>query len=150
MNEKRLLEIAIELMAIYHHRHDHEITRAHRKADAEARILALTPPEGWPGKNAEQRDHERARALATDETLMARRKLLTEDEENIASTETQIRILETERRALEWGIRAEMVRALSGNRNDASQPVEENGLDDAADMAMVTEVQEEFQEDLPF
>jgi len=150
MNEKRLLEIAIELMAIYHHRHDYDIRLVHRRADAEARVLALTPPDGWPGKNAEQRDLEKSRALAADETLKAMQVLIAEDEESIASTNTQITMLELERRAIEWGIRAEMVRALSGNRNDAAQPVEENGFDDAADQILTDNIQAEIQEEIPF
>ena len=138
---QRLLEIAQALAVLRRGLKDHQIELAHWEADIAGRQLYLTPPDGWPGKNAEQRDAARDQAFAADGQLKEQRARRDDLRRAVADLEIQITALEDERRAWEWAIRDRLVEALSGRRN-GREAVEQTAFDDGADQAVVEETDE--------
>lgn len=97
--------------------------------DAAAETLAVTPADGWPGKNAEQRDTARAQALATNAVIHAAQVQADACQAKLMTLTGQIEAAEAERRAQEWSIRASIVAALM-QRN-----IQPNGRGDRAEAA---------------
>lgn len=126
MNTTRLIEISDALGTAFRTRADLNIRRSHAAQDLTARQLALTPPEGWPGKNAEQREVERMRVLSQDEAIEKINDVIAQADTELMQMDALIQSLEAERRALEWTIRAQMVEAIAG-RGDGD---DETGFDD--------------------
>lgn len=92
---------------------DYKIRVGHQTGDMDAAVLALTPAEGWPGKNAEQRADARALAISQSETVRNIQRLLDESAEFLTRVDAEINAREAElteqKRAmerLEWDIRA--------------------------------------------
>lgn len=126
----RLIEIANELKKLYNDRagaglYDYTVTK-----DLEARKLMITPAEGWPGKNAEQRDQARDFAYHADDVLKRIQVDLDANRVKTANLGAAIDGLEAERRALEWEIRGRLADALAGKRENHA-PVEEAAFDES-------------------
>lgn len=153
MNQ-RLYEIATKLGELYRDRTEAGIRISHLESDVANLRLALVPAEGWAGKNEEARRIERERAELASEGLQASLEDLNGWQDESARIQADIEILETERRALEWSIRAQLAEALSGKRNGG------NGLDsafeDAGDGAAIKQFEDDYIpsmpdfEDIPF
>lgn len=131
----RMTTIAEELGTRYRTRAT--LSQRKRELDQEAEIkrLYITPPDGWPGKNAEQRDAAKLTAELQDETLIKINDALEILEDEASANSASIDALEAERRALEWEIRERLVDALSWNhvQTEVDTKVEVTAFDDAAD-----------------
>ena len=132
MNTTRFVEIAKELGNQLRARTDLNILISHAETDIDARKMAITPEGGWQGKNAEERKLASERAYSDDLALLTMGEDLEQRKVRIAEVETEISCLETERRALEWTIRARLVDALAG-KQETKADVAENAFDDAAE-----------------
>lgn len=141
--DQRLIEIAIDLGKLYQERIGAEIHKGRIESDLEARIVFMTPAEGWPGKNAEQREIEKARAIEADGPCQEMRGVLRELENDLADIRAEIDALEAERRGLEWMIRGRLADALSGRREN-HMPVEEAAFDDGPLAAIDDQMVEEL------
>ena len=109
----RLLEIASELSALNSEKVNLTISANNQQDDYEARKIALAPADGWPGKNAEERKLAEIRSASTDETLGKIHAKIYDLNGKLAQVEASIYALETERRAIEWGITARLADALT-------------------------------------
>ena len=162
----RMLEIAASLSAT-------QKTLAGVKYDLwqinvsiEYREAALTPAEGWPGKNEESRKQAKTNALANDSPLAKMHGELARQTKAEFDLTALVGELENERRALEWSIRAGLVAALSGKGerstfgersafgNSSHADPAEAAFDDAALEAVVdkmlieSDIMAEFMDDL--
>ena len=138
MDTMRLLEIGIDLGKLYQERAQANLDAWRSGKDIEARQLELTPDDGWPGKNAEQRDAAAKKAFASDEALQA---LLVGQEDTQTEAlllEGDIQALEAERRALEWTIRSRQVELLDLNAIQSNHNGDRaaTAFDDVADQVM--------------
>jgi hypothetical protein len=156
METTRIVEIAVELAKKYQERAQVAVKEWQIHQDAEARKLFLIPPEGWPGKNQEQRDAARDKAFAEDEAISSIMDAQSAIRQETILLDGEIQALEAERRSLEWAIRARLVAALeqkniqanhNGYRGDIS-------FEDTADHQVMTEMDDLIQPDdtyeLPF
>jgi hypothetical protein len=144
MDAQRLLHIATELSGHYLARRSAQIDLGNQVKDYTARLLAITPAEGWPGKNDDARKLAARQAEASDETLRAIGKRQREIENDLSNIEVAIEQLGAERRAIEWVIRDRMAAALGSGRGD---PVDSGIADDTdglADLGADRELSEQF------
>jgi chromosome segregation ATPase len=72
------------------------------------RQFDLTPAEGWPGKNAEERKAAQERAFKDDEMLSGLETMLETYRYQSRKMAMQITVLEDERRGLEWEARFQL------------------------------------------
>jgi hypothetical protein len=153
----RLREIAAELAEVGKHKTDLSLRLSHQRDDLAARQLALIPPEGWPGKNAEERKINEQRAHAADETCCAIQTAVKRVEAELAGAEHLLQTLVDERRALEWQIRARLVDAVIGHvittngngRGNDARVLEDTAFDDFADDLADARLIEKFSEPYP-
>jgi len=110
----RLFEIASALGQLYQTRAQTNLLKWQAEQDIHARQLELTPADGWPGKNAEQRDVARDQTFAEDAQLQEAVKKANDAHRALIELEARIQALEAERRAAEWSIRLRQVEALEG------------------------------------
>lgn len=132
----RLLQISDALAATLKAQTEFEIRLKNQKLDLSARQLALTPVEGWEGKNAEMRELAQKRTYANDEICRRIEAEINGYEEELARLENCIADLTNERRALEWTIRAHLVEALTSRVItvlESRENVEDTAFDDYAD-----------------
>lgn len=119
------------------------IRLSNQKQDLEARKVALAPPDGWEGKNAELRELAQKRAYATDPVCRQIETEIRRLEDALGLAETALETATNQRRAEEWIIRARLLEALMGNvvtvQGDPTR-VEDTAfddfLDDVADRAL--------------
>ena len=144
----RMLTIAEALGAYYRERAGLSLREHQLDQDAEARRVYMTPVEGWPGKNAEQRDTARLAAELQDETLQKIAAELAEIKADASRDDAIVASLEAERRALEWQIRARLVDALSANRiqTDGDAKVEYAAFDAVIDAKTIHHVETQIYE----
>lgn len=140
----RLLEIASELAKLNGEESALKLAANNQQDDYEARKIALAPPDGWPGKNAEERKLAEIRAAYTDETLGKIHAKIYELNGKLAQVDAAIYALEAERRAIEWGITARLADALTDyvNRPNPGKA--------AAVQAAPAVVAQIIDEDIPF
>jgi hypothetical protein len=124
MNQPRsLTEIASELAALRLTNAQTHLLKWQAEQDMAARLLDLTPADGWPGKNAKQRDSARAKALADDELHLAAKQQADAAYKAGVELDARIEALNDERRAAEWQLRARQVAALEARiPGDARTP----------------------------
>lgn len=146
MNTTRLLEIAAQLAATYARKAEKAISLANANRDLELALLTITPAEGWPGKNAEERKLASERAAADNQTVIILRGIIREQENELTAIQAGIDGLEAERRALEWEIRAQLAWAVRGQQNEPGVPVDYSAFDDVSQDALDNQVVE----DIPF
>lgn len=129
MSAIRLVEIGLTLGDLY------KASAVHRYQDwqcnqrLEKRKAEITPAEGWPGKNDKERKSGEEKAYLVDEIIQKSLSDLAELRADLAQTDAEIQALEAERRSLEWGIRSQMIGALTQAHIDA------NGRGDPAERA---------------
>lgn len=109
---RSLHEIAAELAEKRQIKAQTEMLKWQAGKDMEARLIELTPPEGWPGKNDGQRAAAKAKALAADDAYMTASDQADMATGALIELDAQITALEDERRAAEWEIRLRQVQAL--------------------------------------
>ena len=134
-------ELAAQLGRLYRERRARQAALAHCEEDLSGREAAVTPADGWPGKNEEARKAARLAALAGDETIRAIRANQSKLRDELAELEGIVDEMEAQRRGLEWDVRERLAQALAG-RHEAAGPAEDAAFDDGADQAVV--------DDLPF
>lgn len=132
----RLRQIATNLSHAFADKVAINIRLSNQKRDLEARQLAITPAEGWEGKNAELREAAQKRAYAADPVCLqieAEMRLL---EFALGLAETALETAHAERRAEEWLIRCRLLEALTGNlatfQEDTTR-VEDTAFEDVLD-----------------
>ena len=122
------------LPEMYRQRAALNVSKWQASQDMELRKLEITPAEGWPGKNEEQRGIARNKSFAADEIIRNLSATIGEFEHRLGILAGDIEAAEAERRAEEWRIRARMCDALEAlaiqqnGRGDRA----EAGFDDAA------------------
>lgn len=146
-----LFEIANDLGILYTAREQLSLREWQINQDLAARKLYLTPAEGWPGKNAEQRDLEAARCFANDEPIQQMIIALADLKEDQSIDNGDILSLEAERRALEWSIRERLADALAGKGDgqDEFDEAEQAAVDEAISVQALQPV-DSPDDDLPF
>ena len=112
MDEQTLIQIADDLAARYETRAKTSLIQWQANRDIERIKLSLTPPDGWPGKNEEQRRTAAEKAYAEDDTLQAALIQYNTAYKALIELDAEIAGLEARRKALEWTIRAQLVEAL--------------------------------------
>jgi len=154
----RLSAIAHELSAIGSTKTDLSLRLSNQRDDMNARQLALIPPEGWSGKNAEERKINEQRTYAADETCQVIQTAIKSFEAELAGAEHAIQTLVDERRALEWQIRARLVEAVIGHvittqngngRGKDARVLEDTAFDDFADDLADARLTAHFSEPYP-
>lgn len=108
-----MIEIAIELKKLYSEQAQVDLRKWRLETDLDARAVYLTPAEGWPGKNEEQRNTAKERVLSEDTATQDMRKETAQCQEKRFTLSAQIQGLEAERRALEFSVREQLVTVLS-------------------------------------
>jgi len=106
------MQLSEKLADLYRTRADQLIREWHAEKDLAARELEITPPDGWPGKNAEERTLSKERAFHADETRSKILAIVEDAHPNLLSIEGEIEALEAERRAMEWQIRLRYIEQL--------------------------------------
>lgn len=126
-NAEKLAALYVERALLNKQVYDHEL-------GIQKRHLALTPADGWPGKNEEARKATRDTAFAADEELGRHLDALTELRGKLIILNGDIEAAEAERRAAEWQVRARLTVVLDENGiqpNHRGDRVE-NAFEDAA------------------
>jgi len=103
--KNRLIEIAEQLRFVYQKAAECNIAKRQYDSNIADLKLALTPDDGWPGKNETERKVTMEKTLGADPEM---KKILTdlmECERDIDNIEAERNALEAERRAVEWTIR---------------------------------------------
>lgn len=131
MNTTRLIEIAKRLIELYNQRGAQSLRLWHAEQDLELRQVALIPAEGWPGKNEGERKTAQTKAYKSDDVCEKIEAQIARHKTEVSTTDAEIAGLEAERRALEWEIRGELVKALQREHLEYSGPVEETAFDEA-------------------
>lgn len=130
----KIIELSKNLRAAYEKRSILQADVEELEREIYLRELTLTPAEGWPGKNAEAREMEKAKALQGDENWSGLGNARRELRDEMTLLDGTIAGLEAERRGQEWEVRANLVAMLAANavnRNNGG-PVEEEAFDDVA------------------
>jgi chromosome segregation ATPase len=98
------------------------------------RGIAITPRSGWlsdqPKSNAEQREAERDRIFAADETLQKIADIQSDLRDQLAALEGEIDALEERRDAMKWTVRQVLAETMSDRDIYFS---ERSVVEDAAD-----------------
>ena len=142
----RLFEIASALGQLYQTRAQTNLLKWQAEQDIHARQLELTPADGWPGKNAEQRDVARDQTFAEDAQLQEAVKKANDAHRALIELEARIQALEAERRAAAWSVRADLVDALraarvqSNHRGDSVAAAFDDTAQQALDEAAFTDI----------
>lgn len=146
MNITRMIEIAEMLRELYLTRAELSLREWQYEKDAEARRLYITPPppEGWPGKNAEERKVAAERCFASDEVLKKIGEQATLAHVELVQCEAMIQGLDAERRALEYAVKSEMVNALMQRHIEPRADEYEGPVEMAVDEQVYTYASEEI------
>ena len=116
----KLQELAGQLADLYKVRKNLQVNIDHTSAEIEARKLDLTPAEGWPGKNEEQRSIAREKAFAGDRDLCAMNLALSGLRDDLAGFEADIEGLQVVASAERWAVREKLADALLARGVEAS------------------------------
>jgi hypothetical protein len=79
--------------------------------------LKITPAEGWPGKNEEQRKTARELAYASDEVLRSISSKISEIRDTLTDCEAEVSAHQELASAARWEIRARLAEALLKRTN---------------------------------
>jgi hypothetical protein len=134
----KIMFCAKGLASCYNERSERQVDSERIERELFKREMALTPAEGWPGKNAEQREFEKAKTLAGDEIYAGLTQAKNEQQTALTLLNGTIEALEAERRGFEWQIRANLVTVLAGaaiERNGGQEATEAAFDDTAQDVA---------------
>lgn len=142
----------MRLGGLYQERAHAALHEWQHQQDADARRLALSPLEGWPGKNEGERKIAAERVFAGDEGLQGSLRLEAEAHAAIMLIDGEILAVEAERRALEWELRGQLVERLgSAGMERRVDTAFETVADAALDAGSFRdEMPFSLQEELPF
>jgi hypothetical protein len=115
----RFVQIAAELRELFIASMGGETVENEIQSWIKSQQVLMTPEEGWPGKNAEQRQTAQDKAELENDSLAAARIRLRycQDKRNAIKAHTDSLI--AERRALEWQIRRAMVVQMAAQTGTA-------------------------------
>lgn len=88
--------IRVPLADLFRMKADLEIRVGHHTADLDAAALALAPTDGWPGKNAEAREHARAFALSAAPHTKAIQIMIDDESNRLTRVKAEIMAREAE------------------------------------------------------
>jgi len=108
-------ELADRLSVAYAKRAKLELDRWQADQLLAERAKALTPENGWPGRNEQARQAAREKALAEDSAYQNALTNRQAAHEKLLGLAGEIDSLEAQRRAAEWRIRERMVELLERN-----------------------------------
>ncbi len=143
-----LTTIAKRLAHLYRDRAALNLTEWQINKDIQARELALTPADGWPGKNEAARETAMKMAFSADETLNELNSNLFSVKREQATNEGEREAIEAERRAAEWQIRQRLCDALQA-RGVVSNG-DDSAFDEATQSASDQMVDQAIEEEFPF
>lgn len=109
---EKLIEIAKTLTELYDTRARTTLIQWQAERDIDRIKLSLTPPDGWPGKNEEQRRTAAEKTYAENDELQAAMVKHSAAFKALVELGAKIDGMETQRRAEEWSIRAQLVDVL--------------------------------------
>lgn len=109
---EKLIKIAKTLTELYDTRAQTTLIQWQAERDIDRIKLSLTPPDGWPGKNEEQRRTAAEKAYAGNDELQAAMVKHSSAFKALVELGAKIDGMETQRRAEEWSIRADLVDVL--------------------------------------
>jgi hypothetical protein len=137
----KMIDLSKDLSASYVEKAERQVDLEQLEREIYKREIAITPDEGWPGKNAEARDLEKSKVLAADpvwhELDIARQAQHVE----LALLEGAIAGMEAERRGFEWEVRANLVTMLAANAiNRNGGPVEDKAFEDVSQTVIDDEI----------
>ncbi len=145
-----LITLATVLAQLYRERAALNLTEWQITKDIQARELALTPADGWPGKNEAARETAMRQAFAADETLSNLNSDLFYLKRDQAVNEGEREAREAERRAYEWQIRQRLCDALqargivSTGDDSAFDEVTQQASDQLTDTVVIEEYEIPF------
>lgn len=88
--------VPLSLADLFRLKAEHEIRIGHQTTDIDAAVFALTPADGWPGKNAEAREHAAAIARADAPHIAKMETLLRESVDTLTRVKAEINAREAE------------------------------------------------------
>ena len=100
-----LAKIAISLGELYRQRAELRIKDRHLGELEEKRVAAITPAEGWPGKNETERKCSMNTMLAADDELTTIKQHISDASDELERFGAEIHVLEAEKEAYQWTIR---------------------------------------------
>ena len=137
----KIMDLAKDLGAAYLERAEREIDLERIDRELWKREMALTPSDGWPGKNAEQRDFEKNSILAADAIWSGLSEAHLAQRASLTLLNGAINAMEAERRGFEWEVRNNLVALLAGKAIERiGGPVEETAFDDVGQTALDEEL----------
>lgn len=141
----KITEISSQLATAYTERAELQVALGELKNQLFRREVELTPAEGWPGKNAEMRDLEKARSLASDDAWTTIANNVTQANLDMVQLSGVIEALEAQRRGAEWSIRENLVAVLAYNLRGQQTPATEaesleQAFDDVSDSLVDDEI----------
>lgn len=142
-----LHQIALNISQAFADKTALNIRLSNQRKDLEARQLALTPLEGWEGKNAELRATAEKRAYTADDICQQISAEIARLEDALSLAETALETAVNQRRAEEWRIRQQLIEALTGNvitTTEDTTRVEDTAFDDWADEVAAARLEEKF------
>lgn len=110
--------LAQELADLYHDRAKYQINIEVMQGLLKDFELNLTPVDGWEGKNQEQRDNAKARALKDSQEYAEMEVHLLDDRRTLIFINAKIESLEAQRRGLEMFTRIRIAEMLTGQSAD--------------------------------
>lgn len=128
-----MIELAKRLGALYASRAGCNLSIEEQQTEYDSRLQSITPEAWASGKTVDDKKMAVKAAEAADNILSQVRANQAEHRRDLADIEAEIAGLEAERRALEWQVRADMVRAIGGRLGHADNgQAEQHGAPDDA------------------
>ncbi len=143
-----LTNLAKQLAQLYRERAALSLTEWQITKDIQARELALTPAEGWPGKNEAARETAMKMAFAADETLKELNDNLAMIKRDQSKNEGEREAIEAERRAAEWNIRNRLCDSLQARGIQSTG--DDSAFDEVTQAASDQMVDRAVEEEFPF
>ena len=146
----KLFEIADRLGDLYKAQRGIQIELAHQEQDLAARVLTLTPADGWPGKNEGERKTAKEIAVANDEICQRINQRISELRDDLADSEGEADALREQRDALRWAATAKLADALEAKYIGRKQIAVAEAIDEALDVTELRQPEPAYADDLPF
>lgn len=140
MPNNSFMDVADQLGDYYKTRRNIQVQLSHCEEDHELRGIAITPKGGWlsdqPKSNAEQREAERDRVFAADETLQKIAAQQRDLRDQLSDISAEIEALEEIRDAMKWTVRQALAesmadRAITFNEHSVVEDAAESHLEES-------------------
>ena len=109
---EKLIEIAKTLTDLYDTRAQTSLIQWQATQEIDRLKLSMTPAEGWPGKNDEQRKTAAEKTFAENDELQAAMVQYNAAFKALVELDAKTEGMEALRKAEEWSIRAQLVEVL--------------------------------------